>query len=232
MTNTHRRSRWLTLAALGLVASVLPLTGIIAGTTDTAETGPNSASSRAEPASADVQLARGGRDASDAASPFACGDYSENLATGFFEMTGLTEGGGGLPNVDAVHSELCVRNVGAAPVDVRLFVADRAETDPECTGDEASFDETCGSGAGELGQVLLAHVGADASCDGNVFSRETNDFATLEVTGHLLGSIAPGQQLCVQLSVEYPDVSNALLQQAQSDLVTWRFTVEATATGA
>ena len=233
MTSQRRRSRWLALAVLGLVASLVPLTGIIAGTTDTAQTGTNSAASRAEPASADIQLALGGpEDPSSAVSPFACGAYSENLATGFFELTGLTEGGGSPPNVDAVHDELCVRNVGAAPVDVRLFAAETTDTELDCTGDEADFDETCGSGAGELSQVLLVNVGADGSCDGNPTATEAADFATLQATGLLLGSIAPGQQLCAWLVVEYPNVTNEVLQGAQSDHVTWRFVVEAAVSAA
>lgn len=223
------RSKWLALVLLGLVASLLPLTGIIAGTSDTAQTGTNSAASRSEPASADIVLARGGYVGADGS--FECGAFTENLTTGFFALTNLTQGDMASANVDAANHELCVKNVGAAPVDVRVFVVERVDDEVSCTGDEADHDQTCGSGVGELGDALVLHVGPDLSCGGNV-GAEGQSFSTLETTGYLLGSLAPGQQLCGRLGVFYPNVSNTILQRAQSDQVTWRYVVEATATTA
>lgn len=230
------RSRWLAIAGLGLVASLLPLTGIIAGTTDTAQTGTNSVASRAEPASADIVVARAGFGEVDtAAGPmwmFTCGTFSENLTSPFFAVTDLTRGTSSGPNVDADHYELCVENVGAAPVEVRVFADERVDIDVSCTGDEADHDATCGGASGgDLGDALLFLVGADPTCEGEP-SQEPNSLTTLESTGYLLGSIGPGGRVCARFSVAYPDVSNAILQRAQSDEVTWRYVVAATATGA
>src|SRR5687768_8455147 len=98
-----RRSVLLTLAALGGLVSLLGGAGLFSALTDTARTGTNSAESAALAGSADIQLAAG----SFNAGAIDCGTFSEDLASGFFELTDLT------PGFISQGRNFCIRNVGS-----------------------------------------------------------------------------------------------------------------------
>src|SRR5690242_14164791 len=131
-----RRAVLLTIMALGAVVSLTAVNGIFAIFTDRATTGENSASSRAEARSADLQIASASFDSTTY--DITCGAYAEDLVTGIITVSDLTPGGS-----DFGVGNLCLKNVGSRSLDVSTSAIDLVDSDHACTGDEASLDATC-----------------------------------------------------------------------------------------
>lgn len=210
-----RRSVLVTAAVLGGIVCAIGGTGLFAALTDTATSGTNSAESGAMAASADIQVAKATMDGVN----ISCGTFSENLATGFFTVTGASPG-------FSTQLELhCIKNVGSQQVSLSALVDELTDVDIACTGDEELHGDTsCGSdGAGELSGVLrVIYNQLDcAPLSGNGSPSILKDNAT---TPHALGTIAPGATRCFAVNLVYPNsTDSATAQKAQSDRVTWRF---------
>jgi hypothetical protein len=217
-----RRSVFLTLAALGGLVSLIGGIGLFAALTDTATTGQNSADSGALAASADIQLATAILGANG---EIQCGQFSENLATGFFTLSDVQ------PGEQSPRELFCIKNAGSQQVALTVDVFELTDVETGCTGDEETFDNTCGApNVGELSQALFATFFSFTTCfDGNQ-ANSGNSLKALEATplpigydGALYGSpLAAGATGCFAVRLAHGGDSDAS-QRAQSDSVTWRF---------
>ena len=214
-----RRSSLLTLAALGALISLVGGTGLFAALTDTARTGTNTVDSAALAGSADIQLATATR---VNAPPFTitCGEYSEDLASGFFAAQDVTVGH------QSPYSYLCIRNVGSQSVFVGALAEELTDVDLACTGDESLHgDTTCGGDqAGELSAVLRLSYFRN-ECEGGSGSGQSMNLATNSTsTAFFPGTLAPGEAACFSVAFDYPTTAtDEAVQRAQSDRATWRF---------
>ena len=212
--------------ALGLVITAMNFTGIFAVFNDSATTGTNDADSGALQATADIQIGVTDNDHCTGAS------YSENLVTGVVSVSGLVPGG---PASDNLY--ICLKNVGVAAVAVTATAFDISETEIGCTGDEATYDDTCGTsgiGDGELGTILNGQLlwfdctTSDGPIGGGFLAIES-----MAVTPLSIGTIDPGEVACVRSHAYIPDIGGILTgemaQAAQSDKVEWRYSFDATA---
>lgn len=205
-----RRSILITLATLGSLICLLGGTGLFAALNDTATTGPSSVQSGAQAGSVDLKLATLGTG--------GCGENVDDLATGFFDASGLQPGGGG------PSAAFCVVNVGSQVT--ALTVKAFALTDEEvgCTGDEADYnDASCGTGDGELSAVLdvrFDQTDCAQQYDGIVASKNV---AQLVDDALALADLQPNVTACYAISASIPDsYPAAALQRAQSDRTSWR----------
>lgn len=223
-----RRSLLLTIAALGAVVS-LTGAGLFAALTDSATTGSNAVESAPLAASADIQVGAVTLFDHDGVA-LTCESFSEDLSTGFFDLTGF--------GVDAVSNPeyLCIRNVGSRTVSVSAFTDSLTDIDIACTGDEALYDTEAGScggdGPGELSDLVLAgYYTVDCATNngpGQLISlkeNQTNPYA-VDV------ALAPGAIACLRVDVSYEwrttIATPEAVQKAQSDKVTWRYRFDAT----
>ena len=214
-----RRSSLLTLTALGALICLVGGTGLFAALTDTARTGTNTVDSAQLAGSADIQLATATRVNSP---PFTitCGDYSEDLASGFFTADDVTEG-----FVSPV-SFYCIKNVGSQSVTVSVLADELTDVDLACTGDESLHgDTTCGGDqAGELSAVLMVWYARDECEGGGASGRGINLASNATEPVFLIGTLAPGEVGCYQVYFDYPtSATDEAVQKAQSDRATWRF---------
>ena len=211
-----RRAVLLTIMALGAVVSLSAVSGVFAIFTDRATTGTNSASSRAEAASADLQIAPATFDAGGV----RCGEYDEDLSTGIITATDVYAG---VPSADG---NLCLKNVGSRPLDLSASVIDLVDTDTGCTGDEGSIDLSCGGdAAGELSpQLRVIFLTGCASLSVVDNSR----IGTMTSTPLTLSDLAPDAVACFQVRVDVVPEGDSVTR-AQSDTATWRFAFDGTA---
>ena len=134
----NRRSVLLTLAALGVLVSVVGGVGLFAALTDSATTGTSTAESSALGGSADIKIATASVPDGSAGGNLVCGESSENLATGPFTVSNLATGYVG------PRAYFCVANLGSEQVDLSLDVFEGVDVDFACTGDEAlTGDASC-----------------------------------------------------------------------------------------
>jgi hypothetical protein len=208
--------------ALGAVITLAGVNGIFAIFTDRATTGTNSAASRAEAASADIQIAAASLDTTTGAS--TCGTYFEDLATGVIEVTDIA------PFVDLAQASVCIKNVGSRTVDLSTAVIELLDVDTACTGDEDALDATCGdSQEGELsGSLVVAVYAGDCS----TFGTEAGTPITIDAmqaTPIALPSAASGAVTCVYFEVMDQATGDAVTT-TQSDQASWKFAFDATAT--
>jgi hypothetical protein len=201
---------------LGLLICLIGGTGLFASLTDSAHTGTNTINSSALPSSADLQLAA----ATHAAAPIVCDTFSDNLATGLFDLTDS------LPQFH-YGAFLCIKNAGSQPVSLSGAVDQLTDVDTDCTGDEAdSGDSTCGGDAvGELSGVFEVTFN-EASCTTSEFVAAYGPslLSTLDGTPTAMGTLGAGETKCFTVDIGYGyGVSGAEKQRAQSDKVTWRF---------
>jgi hypothetical protein len=215
-----RRPVLLTVMALGAVMTLTAVNGVFAVFTDRATTGTNSASSRAEARSADIQIAHGTLDIFDLT--VACGTYAEDLATGIITVTDMA------PTGSTAAGVVCLRNVGSRAVDLTVSAIDLVDTDDDCTGDEGSIDLTCGDDQeGELSPALL--VALDSfDCVGSGNLAGTGNLATMQTTPIELSELAAGAVECFQFRVDRQAQGDAITT-SQSDTTTWKFAFDATA---
>ncbi len=139
-----RRPVLLTLAAVGGIIVMLGGTGIFAALTDTARSGTNSIDTDALPPSSDLRAAT----AELVGSTISCGSFSDNLASALITVSGPP--GSNSPN----SYFFCLRNVGSQTINVTSQADEFTDVEIECTGDESVFDLTCGSGPGDLGDIV------------------------------------------------------------------------------
>ena len=211
----------LTIMALGAVVSLTAVNGVFAVFTDRATTGTNSATSRAEAASADLQIATASYNPMGGS--ITCGaTYVDDLASGVITVTDMA------PN-SVVHGTVCIKNAGSRSVDVTASVIDLSDTDSSCTGDESALDATCGPGTtqeGELSPKLRTDV--SKGCMSASFLQLTN-IAAMASTAVTIQSMSPGQTVCLDFAVQ-DNATGDDLTITQSDTATWKFAFDATAT--
>jgi predicted ribosomally synthesized peptide with SipW-like signal peptide len=209
---------------LGVLVTILGGTGVFATFSDRASGGSNSVTSGARPSAADIQIAT----ATVANGATTCGTFADNTLTPQFTVTNLQ------PTSAATTSNVCLRNTGAATVSITTGVSGLRDSDPSCTGDEEiSGDSTCGGDQeGELSRAVLVTI-AEVSCStGAVVTGRSIDLAELPAFPQPLSvsGIAPSATACVRLVVAYdPDMTEEIIQVAQSDTATWNFLFQATA---
>lgn len=218
-----RRSVLISLVVLGSLISLIGGTGLFAALSDSARTGTNTVDSAALAGSADIQIATATR---PAGSPFACGTYSEDLASGFFTAADVG------PGYSSQYAYFCIKNVGSQPVTLWASADELVDTDTACTGDEGILgDTTCGGNlAGELSSVLFAAYTL-WNCNG-VSASGFADNLKLNSTspGALPGTLAVGAVVCMSVDIGYGFGHTAAeIQRAQSDRATWRFKFRADA---
>lgn len=218
-----RRSVLITLVVLGSLISLIGGTGLFAALTDSARTGTNTVDSAALAGSADIQIATATK---PAGSPFACGTYSEDLASGFFTVADVA------PGYSSPPAYFCLKNVGSQPVTIWASADALVDTDTACTGDEALHgDTTCGGNlAGELSVVLFAAYTL-WECDGSSANGFLDDlYGNSTSPGALPGTLGVGAVACLTVDIGYDfDATAAEIQRAQSDRATWRFKFRADA---
>lgn len=212
-----------TTMALGLVVTAMNFTGIFAVFTDRATTGATGGDSAALPGAADIEIAR-------ALSAVDCPeqDYVDDLIGDLVQWSDAKPG-------DSLSTHwFCVKNVGAASVDVTVTAFDIASSDIACTGDEATAgDVSCGTGLGELNAVVYIGVQQyDCATGTDIGGTAEVTVTGMSVTPKAVGTtIASGDVVCVELLTYYPPVGAAasltLAQMAQSDAISWRFAFDA-----
>lgn len=212
------------IMVLGTILTLVGGTGIFAVFSDRATTGVNDVSSGQLTPAADIQLAGASID-----TQLTCGQFAENLVTGFFTIADLQ------PTLGESHRQyFCLRNVGSSALTLTASAIDIVDTDVACTGDEDAFgDATCGSDqAGELSSVVRA-VAVNVDCSTAAFLGQTDSVdlsafsaAPLPIDGIASAgsTLAPGATACYWIEIRYPDSqAEADIQIAQSDRVQWRF---------
>jgi hypothetical protein len=208
-----RRSYLATVLGLGTVITLVGASGIYAAFTDRATTGPNSATSGERPRAANLEVATTGSSFGD------CQTFQDDLTTGLFAMSNVQPG-------DRTSAFLCLKNAGSSTLTTSMTVIDLIDQEAGCTGDEAAAgDTTCGSGEGEIAQVLAVSLGVLDCGTGSGTSIGGEWLSSLATgTSFSLGSLAPGDVRCLSLEVMYAlNRSDAEVLIAQSDVVTWRF---------
>lgn len=212
-----RRTVLFTLTILGAAFGLIAGTGVFAALTDSADSGTNSVAAAALPSSADLQLATatGGQ-----GQPVACGSYVENLSTPWITATDVEHGD------SSSWIPFCLRNIGSQSVSLTLGVVDLTDVDVACTGDEATYDTTCGGdGLGELAASLYATFWErDCTTGALVTGTFRNGFLPeLAATPTAYDSVAPGQVRCFEVAYQVYAPEAATQQTQQSDTATWRF---------
>jgi hypothetical protein len=152
-----------------------------------------------------------------------CGAFADSLPP-------VVTASGVRPGDTVSDQVICVRNVGDVG---RLFlvgVADLADVDSACTGDEAAFDATCGGGGpGELSSSLMQRVGVDL-CRRSppidlTWDRSLPSLSTSPLL--LADRLQKNSILCVRLALRYEPGTVAVA--SQSDRASWRYSFSLTA---
>jgi hypothetical protein len=225
-TTAVRRRYLISLAVMGLIVSALGSTGLFAALSDSARTGQNQIDSAPLAGSAELKI-QAGTVVGSPLTGFSSVDcptagFVDDLTTGGFNASNVT------PGFATPNSYYCIQNAGSQTV--HLFGNTDSVVDVEvgCTGDEVLLgDATCGGplvGEGELsGAVLVRWIRADCLTLSE-FSQSNPTIADNETVPVDLGTIVPGEIRCFALGASYPTTTpGAVVQQAQSDQVQWRF---------
>lgn len=209
---------------LGVLVTMLGSTGVFAVFSDTARGGANSVDSGVRPSAANLMIAT-----ATESTGVTCGTFADNLTTAQFTATGLQ------PNSAPLTSAMCLRNSGAGALSIRVGATGTIRNaDTACTGDEAAAgDATCGNGGvGELSPLLDLDVVEISCANSSTIATHSSGLdglqdAQLPVRDSV---VAAGAQICVRFVLTYDrQASESEIQIAQSDLVTWTFTFEGTA---
>lgn len=215
-----RRPVLVTLVVLGSLISLIGSTGLFAALTDSATTGTNTVSTGSLPGSADIQLATA---TTGPSGEFVCGAYSENLSTGFFSATDIQ------PGFANGEVRFCIRNVGSQTVDTTVSTLNLSDADTGCTGDEATYDTTCGTGVGELSPFLsLSLITRDCATGAEITGMGTTVY-NISVSPVAGPTLTAGAEACLGTNFFYSlSVSDTNRQTIQSDTATWQFKFDAT----
>jgi hypothetical protein len=223
---------------LGVLITLVGGTGIFAVFSDRATTGTNTVTSGSQPRAADLQLNVGvdtGQAIDCETDPDANGViFEDDLTTGLFTLQDVQ------PGTTSDPAYLCLRNTGSAPLSLYAAAIDLVDADVDCTGDEAAAgDTTCGTDgtapqAGELSPLLDVRFDEMDCHDSSVIFPGTEgvlyDLTDPAPIAFRAGTLAPGADLCLVLTIAYPsDTATTAVQQAQSDRVTWRFAFDGVA---
>lgn len=208
------------MVVLGALITLLGGTGVFAVFTDSVEAEDNSARSGAVARAADLQIALGDYGAES----ISCGAFQENLTTPILTATDLQ------PGWSSSAAAFCLRNVGAASVQISFQATRLVDSEIDCTGDEGATDLTCSPGArGELSGVLQIYT-EKVNCDSLAGSgRRGDNLATLnDAARNLPGDdvLLAGSTACWTFVAFYPDAAllpAETIQNAQSDSSTWSF---------
>jgi hypothetical protein len=209
-----RRPILLTLAAVGGIIVLLGGTGLFAALSDTARSDTNSVESGALVASADIQMALASGGA--AGTPWTCKTFSEDL-TAAMTVTGP-------PGVDTGQVyPYCIRNVGSRTLSLSVLAEDINDIELGCTGDESLYDNTCGTGPGELGDFAeVQHQMIDCS-NGDVLGLVQLLVRDNGNASNPLGTVGPGETRCFNMGIYGSSATEVQRQAAQSDRLEWRF---------
>lgn len=212
-----RQSLW-SVAALGAVIASLSGAGVVAVFTDTATTGTNSATSADQPA---LEIAT----ASRSAGTITCASFASDLTTGLFALTDLSNSNPG------ALADICLRS-GLPNTSFALSASaiDLVDTETACTPDEQSVDTSCGTGDGELSQVLGVSFTRWSSCtvSGSLSNQE---YLLSELAAATAADLGTLNFTTICLSVQVALSLNATAEQrvaAAKDQTTWRFAFTAT----
>ena len=211
-----RRSMLLTLAALGGLVCVIGGTGLIAALSDTARSGTNTVESAPMAGSADLQIAP----ASSAGGVVSCGQFEENLTTGFYTAQNVT------PGYNPPGVFYCVQNMGSQGVSLSVMADELSDVEVACTGDEDVLgDATCSAGQqGELSAVLELNYSVLPTCDAsNIGAPRGTTLEANATTPIQLDTLGPGIGKCYLINLSYPAGAGPAIQRSQSDRATWRF---------
>lgn len=117
-----------------------------------------------------------------------------------------------------------VRNVGSATVTLTVSAIDIANVDIACTGDEAIFDETCGSNAaGELGDTVNTFFDmTDCNNYDEAYTLSQQRSVNGSGTPDSLGTLGGGATRCF-VAFTFLNWGTPPPQAAQSDEVSWRY---------
>jgi predicted ribosomally synthesized peptide with SipW-like signal peptide len=223
----HRQLLRLTFV-LGVLVTILGGTGVFASFTDSSRGGPNSVTSGSRPSAADLQIASASL-STNPVNAVQCGTYSDNTSTTQFSATNVQ------PSSQALVAYVCLKNAGSALLNLTVGAPDVRDLDTSCTGDEnADGDASCGNnGAGELSPLLVAaSTQVDCTNVGDTMGGGSASLSSLGGTPIAASSfpLASNGVACIQLMITYdPAATEAQIQIAQSDQVTWSFTFTGTA---
>jgi predicted ribosomally synthesized peptide with SipW-like signal peptide len=212
-----RRSVLLTIAALGVVMTLVGAAGVLSVFTDQAKTGTNKFETGSIGSAADLKIA-----AYDTGTQ-QCGTFTDDLTTGIFDVTGAQSS----PNPVA-QASVCLRNDGTLPAGVNVVAIELQDIDFDCTGDEATVDTSCGAdGAGEVASSVTIRMTSGSSCPAGGLAQDRTLTALTSSPLNVESSLAPGAQDCTTFEVIYQNGGNDVIK-AQSDRATWRFAFDAT----
>jgi hypothetical protein len=147
-----------------------------------------------------------------------CGTFADSLPP-------IVTESGVAPGETVSDLTLCLRNVGGDGRALALRATELSDVDPTCTGDEATFDASCGGGdLGELSASLIQHVGIDL-CRRSppIVLLWDRSLASLSTSALVVAArLQKGKLLCVRVALRYqPDAAAAAA--SQSDRATWRY---------
>lgn len=208
---------------LGVLVTLVGGTGLYAVFSDQASTGTNQVDSGAVARAADLQIATGHL----SPGPVDCGTFVEDLTVGVITMTDAQPG-------SVTNGTFCLKNAGTASLGVTMTASNIVNIELDCSGDEASVDDTCDAGrAGELSPNLVVVV-TEALCASsdptNSSSSALDDLVGAPIILRGGTAIGPGATYCGYWTVIYPDSTKPdLVQLAQTDRATWAFTFVGTA---
>src|SRR5262249_17431010 len=118
----------------------------------------------------------------------------------------------------------CLRNVGSQTVSVTALAENLTDIELDCTGDESAYDDSCGSGGGELGDfVKIEHTRFDCMSPAVPTMSDVYLLRDTSTTPASLGSLDPGQTSCFGVRILQSSATEAQRQAAQTDRLTWRF---------
>ena len=232
---TRNKKGLLGLTAAGLVLVFATVLGVFAPNPDTADTRDLSVEQGAQLEAIDLKISDSM--APSAQSALSCNDpaitYVDNqVGTAIIALTPNAN-----PPIDSSNGGfICLKNTGTAAATITNSFVNVTNLETGCTGNEGSFDATCGGGlAGEIADDVTALIGLNRS----VTPHLCNSTPTAETIGGIVTRgpfaftvplvIAPGASQCVSLDVRYgPTFSPGGLtateaQENQTDKVTWRW---------
>ena len=157
----------------------------------------------------------------------ACGAFGDSLPT-------IVSRSGVGPGDVAADVTVCVRLDTDNGRELNLLVTELVDSDPSCTGNEATLDLTCGAGrAGELGASLFQEAGVGRCMpDLPIGAASGAHLPDLQREALLLDPrLRKAEVRCVRLRLRYQPEGSAAASISQSDRTTWRYVFQVTATG-
>lgn len=229
------------VAAAGLLVAAIGTSGALATFSDRATTGSNRGADRerltSEARNREIDIVIADYDAPVGSTTYACGSFVHDRTTGVFATTADDDrdlSGYGAP-VFPDPPGLCVKNVGERPIsseDLVLSTFAVTQSESGCTGDEGVLDPdgpTCGAVGEALGSLYYRPWPTE--CGENqgppfyeVVARLDGGSARVMGAGEIL---EPQETVCFLIVGRYDPATLDEAVIAQSDIVRWRFRLEA-----